>query len=223
MKIKNIEWKNFNGYGNIPQKIDFNKTGQLYLLVGQNGAGKSSIAEAITYGLYGKVEGKRLGDLANRINRGMEVTLQLTAKGKDIIIRRGIMPNYFELFINGKQYDQAGNKNVQEYLETEILDIPYQVFKNIIILSINDFKSFLTMSSGDKRNIVDRLFGFTIINQMRESIREKRRDAKQSIKTLYDELNILDESIESINQKIELLKKEKRVDQTKLIEEYEEN
>lgn len=222
MKIKSIEFKNFNGYGNIPQKIDFSKSGQLYLLVGQNGAGKSSIAEAITYGLYGKVDGKRLGDLANRINRGMEVTLQLNAKGKDITIRRGIMPNYFELFENGEPYDQAGNKNIQEYLETEILDIPYQVFKNIIILSINDFKSFLTMSSGDKRNIVDRLFGFTIINQMRESIRDKRKDAKQSIRTLYDELNILDESIESINQKIELLKKEKRVDQTKLIEEYED-
>jgi DNA repair exonuclease SbcCD ATPase subunit len=222
MKIRNIEWKNFNGYGNVIQKIDFTKEGQLYLLVGQNGSGKSSIAEAITYGLYGKVEGKRLGDLANRINRGMEVTIQLSAKGKEITIRRGIMPNYFELFINGTIYDQAGNKNVQDYLETEILDIPYQVFKNIIILSVNDFKSFLTMSSGDKRNIVDRLFGFTIINHMRESIREKRRDAKQDIQTLYDELNILDESITSINQKIELLKKENRVDQTKLIGEYED-
>jgi len=221
MKINSIEWKNFNGYGNIPQKIDFTKNGMLYLLVGQNGAGKSSIAEAITYALYGKVEGKRLGDMANRINKAMEVTIQLNCKGKKITIKRGISPNFFEVFINGKPYDQAGNKNVQEYLETELYDIPYQVFKNIIILSVNDFKSFLTMSSGDKRNIVDRLFGFTIINQMRESIREKRRDVKQNIQTLYDELNILDESIISINQKIELLKKEKKVDQKKLIKEYE--
>ena len=222
MKINNIEWKNFNGYGNVPQKIDFTNNGMLYLLVGQNGAGKSSIAEAITYGLYGKVEGKRLGDLANRINRGMEVTIQLTCKGKNVTIKRGIMPNYFELFIDGKPYDQAGNKNVQEYLETELYDIPYQVFKNIIILSVNDFKSFLTMSSGDKRNIVDRLFGFTLINQMRDSIREKRRDVRSDIKTLYDELNILDESIVSINQKIELLQKEKKVDQSKLMVEYED-
>lgn len=222
MNIKSIEWKNFNGYGNIPQKIDFTNEGMLYLLVGQNGAGKSSIAEAITYALYGKVEGKRLGDLANRINRGMEVTIQLVCKGKKVTIKRGIMPNFFELFIDGKPYDQAGNKNVQEYLETELYDIPYQVFKNIIILSVNDFKSFLTMSSGDKRNIVDRLFGFTIINQMRESIREKRREARQDIQTLHDELNILEESIISINDKIELLKKERRTDQTKLIQEYEE-
>ena len=221
MNIRSIEWKNFNGYGNVPQKIDFKNDGMLYLLVGQNGAGKSSIAEAITYALYGKVEGKRLGDLANRINRGMEVTIQLICKGKKVTIKRGIMPNFFELFIDGKPYDQAGNKNVQEYLESELYDIPYQVFKNIIILSVNDFKSFLTMSSGDKRNIVDRLFGFTIINQMRESIREKRRDARQEIQTLHDELNILDESIVSINDKIELLKKEKRTDQNKLIEEYE--
>ena len=222
MRIKSIEWKNFNGYGNVPSKIDFTKDGQLYLLVGQNGAGKSTIAEVLTYALYGKVECKRLGDLANRINRGMEVVLNMSCKGKDITIKRGITPNYFELFINDEPYDQAGNKNVQDYMETELLDIPYQVFKNIIMLSVNDFKSFLTMSRGDKRNIVDRLFGFTVINAMRESIREKRREVKQDIQTLYDELNILEESIDSINEKIEILKKEKRVDQSKLIEEYQD-
>jgi len=222
MRIQSIEWKNFNGYGNIAQHIDFSKDGQLYLLVGQNGAGKSTIAEVITYGLYGKVEGKRLGDLANRINKGMEVVINVKCKGKDVTLKRGIGPNYFEAFIDGKQYDQAGNKNVQEYLETELYDIPYQVFKNIIILSVNDFKSFLTMNSHDKRNIVDRLFGFTVINHMRESIRENRREVKQHIRTLYDELNILDDTVISINEKIDLLKKEKKVDQKKLIKEYEE-
>ena len=222
MRITSVEWKNFNGYGNIPSKIDFERDGMLYLLVGQNGAGKSTIAEVITYALYGKVEGKRLGDLANRINKGMEVVLCMVSKGKKITIKRGISPNYFELFIDDKPYDQAGNKNVQDYLETEILDIPYQVFKNIIMLSVNDFKSFLTMSKGDKRNIVDRLFGFTIINAMRESIREKRREVRQAIQTLHDELNIIDESIDSIKEKIEILKSEKRVDQDKLIQEYQD-
>jgi DNA repair exonuclease SbcCD ATPase subunit len=222
MRITSVEWKNFNGYGNVPSKIEFNRDGMLYLLVGQNGAGKSTIAEVITYALYGKVEGKRLGDLANRINRGMEVTLTMICKGKNVTIKRGISPNYFDLFIDNKPYDQAGNKNVQDYMETELLDIPYQVFKNIIMLSVNDFKSFLTMSRGDKRNIVDRLFGFTVINAMRESIREKRKEVRQTIQTLYDELNILEDSITSINEKIELLKKEKRVDQTKLIEEYQD-
>ena len=220
MKIQKVEWKNFNGYGNVAQQIDFSKDGQLYLLCGQNGAGKSTIAEVITYGLYGRVEGKRLGDLANRINRGMEVVINLVCKGRKLMIKRGIMPNYFELFIDGKPYDQAGNKNVQEYLESELYDIPYQVFKNIIILSVNDFKSFLTMSIHDKRNIVDRLFGFTVINHMRESIREQRREVRANIQTFFDELNILDDTIDSINEKMELLKKEKRVDQTKLIQEY---
>jgi len=222
MRITSVEWKNFNGYGNVPSKIEFDRDGMLYLLVGQNGAGKSTIAEVITYALYGKVEGKRLGDLANRINKGMEVTLTMICKGKNVTIKRGISPNYFDLFIDNKPYDQAGNKNVQDYMETELLDIPYQVFKNIIMLSVNDFKSFLTMSRGDKRNIVDRLFGFTVINAMRESIREKRKEVRQTIQTLYDELNILEDSITSINEKIELLKKEKRVDQTKLIEEYQD-
>lgn len=222
MKIKSIEWKNFNGYGNIPQRIDFKEDGMLYLLVGSNGSGKSSIAEVITFALYGKVAGKRIGDLSNRINQNTEITINLVCKGKTILIKRGIKPNFFDVFIDGVLYDQAGNRNVQEYLETELYEIPYQVFKNIIILSINDFKSFLTMSNGDKRNIVDRLFGFSVLNTMRDLIRDRRKDLKRNIQTLYDELNVLQESIHSIEDKIELLKNEKKIDQSKLIQEYEE-
>ena len=80
-----------------------------------------------------------------------------------------------------------------------MFDIPYQVFKNIIVLSINDFRSFLTMSPGDKRNIIDRLFGFTIINQMKDSIRSERKELRDLIKTINDELGIIEESIVSIN------------------------
>jgi DNA repair exonuclease SbcCD ATPase subunit len=221
MRIQTVEWKNFNSYGNQIQKIEFEKdSGDLYLLLGSNGHGKSTISEVITFALYGRIERKNKSDLPNRINKNLWCRIVIRSKNKIVEITRGVAPNLFEVKIDTVTYDTAGNANVQDYLETEIFDIPYQVFKNIIVLSINDFRSFLTMSTGDKRNIVDRLFGFTIINQMRDQIRSERKDLRERIKTLGDELNIIQESIESVNQKISTLESSKKEDRLRLIEEY---
>lgn len=220
MKILSVEWKNFNSYGNVPQRIDLENGGDLYLLVGGNGNGKSTISEVITYSLYGKLEKKNKGDLPNRINKNLWCRIIVVSKGKKITITRGVSPGLFEVDIDGVPYETSGNSNVQEYLEYEIFDIPYQVFKNIIVLSINDFKSFLTMSPGDKRNIVDRLFGFSLINTMRDKIRNERKEIRENIKTINDELGILEESIESINKKIRSLEKTKIEDNLKLATEY---
>lgn len=221
MKVLSVEWKNFNSYGNVPTKIDFDKQeGDLYLLLGANGNGKSTISEVITFALYGKVENKNKSDLPNRINKSLWCQILIRSKNKLVSITRGVSPGIFEVSIDGVPYEQSGSANVQTYLETEIYDIPYQVFKNILVLSINDFRSFLTMSNGDKRNIIDRLFGFTIINQMRDNIRVERRSLKDKIKTATDELRVIEESIESINQKIKDLEKSKQEDRINLAKEY---
>jgi DNA repair exonuclease SbcCD ATPase subunit len=223
MKIENVSWKNFNSYGNTISRIDFQeKTSDLYLLLGSNGFGKSTIAEVITFALYGKVEKKNKSDLPNRINKNLWCRIVLKSRNKRVEIIRGVSPNIFEVKINKVLYDTSGNSNVQDYLELEIFDIPYQVFKNIIVLSINDFKSFLTMSSGDKRNIIDRLFGFSIINQMKDSIKSERKEIKDKIKTISDELNVIEESITSITEKINSLEKTKKQDNIRLIQEYRE-
>ena len=222
MRIESVEWKNFNSYGNVPQRIDLGNGGDLYLLLGGNGNGKSTISEVITFSLYGKLENKKKGDLPNRINKNLWCRIVVISKGKKITITRGVSPGLFEVEIDGVPYDTSGTSNVQDYLEYELFDIPYQVFKNIIVLSINDFRSFLTMSVGDKRNIVDRLFGFTLINTMRDSIRSERREIREQIKTINDELNIIEESIISINEKIESLEKSKVEDNIKLASEYRE-
>lgn len=222
MRIDSIEWKNFNSYGNFIQRIDFNNIGELYLLTGSNGHGKSTISEVITFALYGRVERKNKSDLPNRINKNLFVRIRLRTKNKNVIITRGVSPGVFEVDIDGVPYDTSGINNVQEYLERELFEIPYQVFKNIIVLSVNDFRSFLTMSPGDKRNIIDRLFGFTIINEMRDRVKNERRDIKDALKTISDELNIINESIDSISDRIKNIEKTKKVDTKKLISELNE-
>jgi DNA repair exonuclease SbcCD ATPase subunit len=204
MKIKKVEFKNFASYGNRLQVIDFEESkSNLYLVLGGNGAGKSTLAKVITYLCYGKVEGSTLKDLPNRVNGELYGRIWLESKGNKIEIERGINPGIFNVKINGSDYDVAGKVNLQDFLETEIYEIPYHVFKNVIILSVNDFKSFITMSPYDKKRIIDKIFGFSIINEMAESVKEKRKGIIEEIRTYEDEIRTLNESIGSVYDKIE--------------------
>ena len=209
MRIDYIEFKNFASYGNQRQRIDFKQEGsELFLTLGKNGDGKTTIANAIIYALYGKVEGVKLADLPNRINKELHVKIGLQCGTMAIEIERGISPNKFSVLINGVEFDKAGKKSVQEYLEDEVFGIPYHVFKNIIILSVNDFKSFLTMSNSDKKQIIDRMFGFSILNDMQKQIKDERRDIKFDIDAYDAELNQILDSIASVRGKLNTLLEE---------------
>jgi len=204
MKISKVQFKNFASYGNRIQTIEFDKEkSDLYLVLGGNGAGKSTLAKVITYLCYGKVEGANLRDLPNRVNGALWGKIWMESKGNQIEIERGINPGIFNVSINGTEYDVAGKANLQEFLETEIYEIPYHVFKNVIILSVNDFKSFITMSPYDKKQIIDRIFGFSVINEMRELVKNKRRSIIEEIRTFEDEIRTLDDSIKSVLIKID--------------------
>ena len=218
MKIQSIELKNFASYGNKIQKIEFSEdVAELFLTLGKNGEGKTTIANAIIFGLYGKVEGVKMSDLPNRINKELWVRIKLECKGTMIVIERGLAPGIFKVFLNGVEFDKAGKKSVQDYLEEELYGIPYHVFKNIIILSVNDFKSFLTMSNSDKRQIVDRMFGFSILNDMQTAIREERKGLKNELDTYTQELTQLNDNIASVNLKLnELIAESAQKDKQKI-------
>ena len=208
MKIEEISFKNFASYGNQTQTLQFEDSkSSLYLVLGGNGFGKSTIANSIIFGLYGKLDDFSLSDLPNRINKNLWVRIKLKCGNRNVVVERGIAPKFFKVEIDGIELDQAGVSNIQDYLENEIYEIPYHVFKNIIILSVNDFKSFLTMSPKDKRNIVDKLFGFSIINDMFNRVKEIKKDVRDSLKAIEDELRTIEDSIASATRKIEELEK----------------
>ena len=197
MRIRKIEWKNFSSYGNKKQVLDFPESPCLFQVVGENGAGKTSISQVISFCLYGKVEGKKLGDIPNRINGNAWVRITLDHLGSSVIVERGLDPNLFRLFIDGKEFDQAGNRTLQDYLTDDILGIPYYVFNNTISLSINDFKSFIKMTPQDKRGIIDKIFGFHVLNQMREILKSETKKIKESLDTLTGKLISLEGSIKN--------------------------
>lgn len=204
MRILNLEFKNFASYGNTVQKLKFEKDhNDLILLSGINGSGKSSISKAIIYALYGKVDNENLKDLPNRINNSLWCRCSLESKGSHIEIERGMYPHILNVKINGVEYDVAGKSNIQDFLDTEIFEIPYNVFKNLIILSVNDFKSFLSMSPYDKKQIIDKIFGFSILNDMRNVVKSKRRDTAEMLRLCEKEISSIDDSILSVNEKID--------------------
>ncbi len=205
MRILKIEWKNFSSYGNKKQVLEFPEEASLFQIVGENGAGKTSISQVIAFGLYGKVEGKKLGDIPNRINGHTWVKIEFENNGKIVTVERGLEPSLFTLHINGILYDQAGNSNVQDYLSNDLIGIPYYVFNNTISLSINDFKSFIKMSPQDKRAIVDKIFGFHILNQMREVLKGESKKIKDDLVVIQGKISTIDNSISESNKEMESL------------------
>ena len=196
MKLKRISWKNFKSYSNAMTELVFNNDPSLNLIVGTNGTGKSSIADCIIYALYGKIDGTNNSDIPNRINKNFYVKIELDCNGHEVIVERGLAPNLFTVTIDGKVVDTAGKNNVQTMLEENYYRIPYSVFKNTLILSVNDFKSLVDLNPSDKRNIIDKIFGFTEYNLMLKLI-------KEDVKILDSSINSNDGSLKTASINIE--------------------
>lgn len=206
MKLKKLCWKNFKSYSNVMTELDFSDEACLNLIVGLNGTGKTSISECITYLMYGKIEGFTSSEIPNRTNKNFYGKLELDCDGHEVIIERGLAPAMFKVTIDGNEIDTAGKNNVQSMLEENYFRIPYSVFKNIIVLSINDFKSLVNLSAADKRNIIDRIFGFTIFNDMLKMVKEDVKYLDGEISEKSGSLKTNSSSKERILQQIEELK-----------------
>lgn len=220
MQILKVEFKNFNSYGNKVQVIEFPRDQSgFFHVVGQNGFGKTTISEAIKFGLFGKVDGKKLKDIPNRINGGAWVRITLMTKNKEVIVESGVDPSFINLWVDGVPYDKANMRGPREYLTEELLEIPFHVFNNIVSISINDFKSFLKMSNEDKRKIVDKIFGFHIINQMRELLKGQTKMLKDNLETIVRSMSSQNMTLEnSMNELDNLTKKLQEVSGDKINE-----
>ena len=206
MKLKKISWKNFKSYSNSMTELVFNNDPSLNLIVGTNGTGKSSIADCIIYALYGKIDGTNNSDIPNRINKNFYVKIELDCNGHEIIVERGLAPSLFSVSIDGDIVDTAGKNHVQLMLEENYYKIPYSVFKNTLILSISDFKSLVDLNPSDKRNIIDKIFGFTEYNLMMKLIKEDIKSLDASISLNEGSLKTATNSIANYEKQLQELK-----------------
>lgn len=209
MIVKSIKIKNFKSFGNNTNEINLDPNkGELILMTGLNGSGKSATIDGFDFALYGKVRGKRkkyiTGEsLPNRFNGDMSVEIEFETNNNNIKIIRGT--NKLELYINHQKYDRAGKANVQQKIE-EIVGIDIDTFKSFISMSINDFKNFMVLTPEEKRMLLDRLFNLEMINELSKILKEKKKQNKHKEDLFLSEINSYQTSLNTFKESVEKMK-----------------
>ena len=191
IEFKYVRWKNFLSTGNnfIEIQLDRNPT---TLIIGENGAGKSTVLDALCFGLFGKpFRGINKPQLLNSVNgSGCLVEIEFKIGSKNIKVIRGIKPNIFEIYINGKMYNQDANvRDYQKYLEQQILKLNYRSFTQVVILGSSTFIPFMQLKSKHRREVVEEILDIQIFSLMNMLLKQK---LKNTMKSLYNEAQDLE-------------------------------
>jgi exonuclease SbcC len=216
MLISEIGIKGFRSFGNNEQIVKLNtEKGELILLVGGNGNGKSSFLSSFEYVLYNKVRSGKskkwssLSTLPNRINGELLNRIKFKSNGVDVEVKRGIGPNKLELWENGVLNDRAGKSNIDDRIE-EYVGMDIETFKSFISMSIDSFKNFISLSNEEKQLLLDKLFNLEVINILNNILKEINKSNKIRLASLESEIKTLDDSISSIRLSIDkAIEKEK--------------
>lgn len=201
--IKNVTMKNFLSCGNVTQTVELDKNG-LCLVLGdnvdmggngsRNGVGKSTILQAISFGLYGQsLTNIRVNNLVNNINqKNMMVSVEFDRDGKSYRIERGRKPNFFRYIVDGKNIDEVTDDAQGESRETQkeidkVLGMSHTLFKHIVALNTY-VEPFLNMGAGKQREIIEELLTITMLSQKAENLKEMIRTTKTEIE--QEELRI---------------------------------
>ncbi|MBT3281408.1 MAG: AAA family ATPase [Cryomorphaceae bacterium] len=175
-----IRWKNTLSTGQNFIEIDLNQHSTT-LMVGENGSGKSTILDALTFSLFGKAfRNINKSQIVNSINdRNCLIETEFSISKKNYIVRRGIKPNIFEIEVDGKMINQdSKTRDYQEHLEKNILKLNYKSFTQIVVLGSTSFIPFMQLKASDRRVIIEDLLGIQIFSTMNLLLKGKISNLK---------------------------------------------
>ncbi len=181
-----IKYKNFLSSGNHLTEIDFEKN-HTNLIIGTNGAGKSTVLDALTFVLFNKPFRKiNKPQLVNTTNeKDCLVEIEFSVNNKDYLVRRGIKPNIFDIEVNGAPlHKEADDRVNQKILEENILKLNYRSFTQIVILGSSTFVPFMQLTTAHRREVIEDLLDIRIFSAMNALIKDKIRTQKDQIKSL---------------------------------------
>ena len=184
--FKKIRWRNFLSTGQHFTEINFQKN-NTNLIIGTNGAGKSTVLDALTFVLFNKPFRKiNKPQLVNTTNeKECLVEIEFAINAKEYVIRRGIKPNVFDIIIDGEKLNrEADDRSMQKVLEENVLKLNYKSFTQIVILGSSTFVPFMQLSSTNRREVIEDLLDIRIFSNMNSLVKEKIKEEKNIIKTL---------------------------------------
>ena len=205
--FKKIKWKNFLSTGQHFTEIDFQKN-NTNLIIGANGAGKSTVLDALTFVLFNKSFRKiNKNQLINQTNeKDCLVEIEFSVNSRDYLVRRGIKPNVFDIEVNGKQLHKESDDRInQKLLEENILKVNYKSFTQIVILGSSTFVPFMQLTTANRREVIEDLLDIRIFSTMNTIIKEKIRTKKEEIKSLELKKQNLKDKVEMQKSFIEEL------------------
>jgi DNA repair exonuclease SbcCD ATPase subunit len=184
IKFEKLRYKNFLSSGNNFTEIDFTAS-PTTLVVGHNGAGKSTMLDALSFSLFGKPHRKiSKGQLVNSINnKNCHVEVEFSVGSQDYKIVRGIKPNKFEIWSHGNMINQNSHaKEYQSVLEKNILKLTHKSFHQIVVLGSSSFVPFMQLASGARREVIEDLLDINIFSKMNGLLKEKMSILREEIK-----------------------------------------
>lgn len=195
--FKKIRWKNFLSTGNIFTELNLNSNNTT-LIVGENGAGKSTLLDALSFALFGKPFRKiNKPQLLNTITqKQLVVEIEFSIGSNEYKIIRGIKPNVFEVYQNGKLLNQSAEmKDYQEILERQIIKVNHKSFCQVVVLGSATFQPFMQLSAYQRREIIEDLLDLQIFTTMNSLLKDKILDNANDIQSSNSDKKVIEEKI----------------------------
>ena len=208
--FEKIRWKNFLSTGNVFSEVDL-EVGRTNLIVGTNGAGKSTILDALTFSLFGKPFRKiNKPALVNSINeKDLLTEIEFSIGKVEYKIVRGIKPNKFEIYCNGQLWNQESTLvEQQKNFEANVLKMNYKSFTQIVVLGSSTFVPFMRLPLAQRREIIEDILDIQVFSTMNILLKDKVRENNEEVKKIDYEIHLLEEKIDL--QKKYMLELEKR-------------
>ena len=201
MYIQKIRIENFKSFYE-PYEFDFEKVKGLWKVSGSVGSGKTTIGEAILFGLFGTISGKNVGDLVSWGQKQSTIELWCRSNGRSIYIKRNIFLGSSNIYveIDGEELIFTNKRNAQQQLEKDYYDVSRVTMELLCVISFNNFKSLATLNTGETKRFLDQVLGFYILTEYSDACKRLKQETDNELNNVNRQISNLSAQIQKLEE-----------------------